>query len=163
MYLFTWRYFEIFGVSESSKMSEGNESVLNKKTVTRRKGAKCAVPFCNNNKRDNPTRNFSTFPKDVERCRKWLEIVGNEELLYLPHNSLSKTRYVCSEHFSLEQYSQKGLSRKAVPDIVNSRVTPLSPDSVVKFPMSELVPNEAKRVETPISVINQSGKLCTHH
>lgn len=146
-------------------MSE-SESVFEKTPVKLRKGAKCAVPLCNSTKRDNPTRNFSTFPKDVERCRKWLEVVGNNELLFLPHESLSKSRYVCSEHFSLGQYSKsthKCLSRQAVPDIFNENVIPLSPDLVEQFPMSELRPMEAKQVQIDISVFNRSGNLSTYN
>lgn len=106
-----------------------------------RGAAKCCVPNCDSNKTANPDLTFLGFPKDLGRCKQWLKVVGNEDLVYLLPRTLTNSRFVCSVHFSREQYSKrtrKTLSRSAIPDQFEDDVCPLTATVLENFPPREV-------------------------
>lgn len=74
------------------------------------------------------------------RCRKWLEVVGDEELLYIQLDKLTM-RFVCCKHFKPEEilvYTKRtSLNMNAVPSIFEEgkKPNPLPEDLVSQWPM----------------------------
>lgn len=74
------------------------------------------------------------------RCRKWLEVVGDEELLYIHQDKLA-ARHVCCKHFKPEDMRQGTkktlLHMNAVPSIFEEgkKPNPLPEDLVSRWPM----------------------------
>lgn len=78
---------------------------------------KCSFIDCLNNKRDNPTLHFFTFPKDVKRQEKWVVNSGNNELLLLDDKQL-QNKLLCESHFAEDSFvnaNHKRLIKSAVP------------------------------------------------
>ncbi|KAJ1522328.1 hypothetical protein ONE63_002623 [Megalurothrips usitatus] len=101
---------------------------------------RCWVRHCVNARRRTriPNSHFHAFPvKNTERCRRWLQAVGYEDLVYLPLHSL-KMRYVCSEHFTENDYGKTGsnpsLLFTATPSIFPPGTIPLSDEILEEWP-----------------------------
>ncbi|XP_034244604.1 THAP domain-containing protein 4-like [Thrips palmi] len=101
---------------------------------------RCWVPHCINSRKRTrkPNSHFHAFPvKNPERCRRWLQAVGYEDLVYLPLHSL-RIRYVCSEHFTDEDYGKRSANANlfctAIPSKFPSGTTPLSDEILAEWP-----------------------------
>ena len=55
---------------------------------------------------------FNTIKNYIEktvhfRCRQWVKIVGNEDLLHLPIEKLYELKPVCGEHFKKSNFNKR--------------------------------------------------------
>lgn len=127
------------------------------------KAAKCCVPKCGNNKSANPSLTFQGFPKDQERSRKWLQVVGYEDLVHLAPGTLTNSRFVCSKHFSSAQFSKrskKKLSRSAVPDVFEPHISRLSDDIMRHaFVQTEQTCTESSLVKIDAATMKRLSKF----
>ncbi|XP_053983476.1 uncharacterized protein LOC128878882 isoform X2 [Hylaeus volcanicus] len=64
----------------------------------KRSHKKCAVLGCTNTRQ--PVFSFPCLSKDSDRCLKWLEACGTEDLFQLPPSRL-RNRVVCEDHFEI--------------------------------------------------------------
>ena len=81
---------------------------------------KCRYPACNLTSRDGvPGLTFHAFPvRQSDRCIKWLVNCGLDDWVEMSEKQL-KLRYICSRHFSEENFYATGrLKREAVPIIL---------------------------------------------
>ncbi|XP_073958284.1 uncharacterized protein [Choristoneura fumiferana] len=93
----------------------------------------CVV--CNVPQSEAPGVIYAKFPKNVNRCRKWIRMIGNVKLLQLSLKKI-QNRYVCGNHFVRSYFtkSHKHLRKDAVPTIVMPNSKPLTRDAVKLFP-----------------------------
>lgn len=101
---------------------------------------RCWVRHCINSRKRTriPNSHYHAFPiKNTDRCRRWLQAVGYEDLIYLPMHSL-KLRYVCSEHFTKADYGRRvcnnSLLLTAVPSKFPPGTIPLSDEIMEEWP-----------------------------
>lgn len=81
---------------------------------------KCRYPSCNLTSRDGvPGLTFHAFPvRQADRCVKWLVNCGLDDWVEMSEKDL-KLRYICSRHFSEDNFYATGrLKREAVPIIL---------------------------------------------
>ncbi|XP_033226519.1 uncharacterized protein LOC117179011 isoform X2 [Belonocnema kinseyi] len=81
---------------------------------------KCRYPSCNLTSRDGvPGLTFHAFPvRQSDRCIKWLVNCGLDDWVEMSEKEL-KLRYICSRHFSEDNFYATGrLKREAVPIIL---------------------------------------------
>ncbi|XP_052753039.1 uncharacterized protein LOC113519412 isoform X7 [Galleria mellonella] len=78
---------------------------------------------------------FAKFPLNKARCREWLKMIGNEELVFLPIEKLHTSRRVCGKHFESKAFNEKRnrIKRWAVPTL-NLSAAPLSDEQLSEFP-----------------------------
>ena len=97
-------------------------------------GSYCAAINCHNS-RGNCTLSMFRFPKDEERCKKWVQHVRREDLTHTPLNKLCHFQ-LCSNHFEDSQFMHRNTKSKliwnAVPtlfDVPNppAKITPSWP------------------------------------
>ncbi|XP_033096671.1 uncharacterized protein LOC117100935 [Anneissia japonica] len=65
----------------------------------------CCAKHCNNNSGKNPNLTFHRFPKDEERCSKWLKHC-RKDLQNRSTKYLNLNRRLCSDHFTESQKFQ---------------------------------------------------------
>ncbi|GFN81067.1 THAP domain-containing protein 9 [Plakobranchus ocellatus] len=99
-------------------------------------GEWCSAINCTNNRSKNPRMPFFRFPKDQERCKKWVINVRRDDLRPKPTEKFCKNNVLCDDHFEMSQFMKPALRNKlihcAVPtvfDIPNKppSVTPRRP------------------------------------
>lgn len=96
------------------------------------------------------------------RCRRWLQAVGYEDLVYLPLHSL-RIRYVCSEHFTDEDYGKHSANANlyfnAIPSKFPSGTTPLSDEILAEWPpeLASDRKNSSDNASPASSVISSSS------
>ncbi|XP_054005271.1 uncharacterized protein LOC128890640 [Hylaeus anthracinus] len=78
----------------------------------KRSHKKCAVLGCTNTRQ--PMFSFPCLSKDSDRCLKWLEACGTEDLFQLPPARL-RNRVVCGDHFKIHYRVESKLTNHAVP------------------------------------------------
>ena len=97
-------------------------------------GSYCAAINCHNS-RGNCTLSMFGFPKDEERCKKWVQHVRRDDLRHTPLNKLCHFK-LCSNHFEDSQFMNRNTKSKliwnAVPtlfDVPNppAKITPSRP------------------------------------
>ena len=97
-------------------------------------GSYCAAINCHN-ARGNCTLSMFRFPKDEERCKKWVQNLRREDIIHTPLHKLCHFQ-LCSNHFEDSQFMNKNTKSKliwnAVPtlfDVPNppARITPSQP------------------------------------
>ncbi|XP_014671368.1 PREDICTED: 52 kDa repressor of the inhibitor of the protein kinase-like [Priapulus caudatus] len=83
--------------------------------------AHCSAPNCSNRQCKRPDLSFFRFPKNTERCQQWVQSTRRQDLLNRPVVYLSDNCRLCSEHFELDQFSNKQtknrLTWNAVPTL----------------------------------------------
>ena len=88
-----------------------------KKSVQKKgksKGQWCSAINCKNNRSANKDISFFRFPKDKQRCKKWVMNSRREDLLKYSFDHLSKSNVLCANHFEESQFTpskQKNLKR----------------------------------------------------
>ena len=89
---------------------------------------RCAAYNCDNNRFDNPELSFFRFPKDEQRCKRWVINSRREDLLGKSSDALFKGGTVlCANHFETSQFTstKKTLKRgKAIPTLFNVKNKP---------------------------------------
>jgi len=72
------------------------------------------------------------------RCRRWLQVVGDIELVFLSAQFLCHSRFVCSDHFVADNYHKNSRRLKVgcVPSVFPADIQPLSDLDVQLFPVS---------------------------
>ncbi|KAK3911773.1 Peroxynitrite isomerase THAP4 [Frankliniella fusca] len=130
----------------------------------RKSNFRCWVPHCPNSRKRtrSSTAHFHAFPvKHPERCRQWLQVVGYEDLIYLPMHSL-KMRYVCSEHFLESDYSKTSYNASLLSCVIPSKfppgTVPLS-DEVMKEWPPKLASDNLFSLSEPYAVSQPNNKL----
>lgn len=70
------------------------------------------------------------------RCREWVKIVGDQDLVHLPIEKLCTVRFICGDHFEKRDFNKKGnrLKKGAVPKLKLTR-PPLSDEVLHEFPL----------------------------
>ncbi|GLH09911.1 uncharacterized protein LOC103507797 isoform X2, partial [Gryllus bimaculatus] len=82
--------------------------------------ASCYEVNCSNNKGRNPDLCFFTFPKDPERCRKWVINSKREDLLQKTSDYTHRNCRLCSNHFEDSQFMnsiKNSLIKTAIPTL----------------------------------------------
>ncbi|XP_057330341.1 uncharacterized protein LOC130670810 [Microplitis mediator] len=117
----------------------------------------CAVKSCGHRQGSKVKHGctFSKFPNNIDRCRRWLQALGDHDLLGLPFEILSKDRFVCSCHFNDDDYNitknKKQIKPAAIPIKFSNIVVPLTDQEILEFPPSsgQIIPSI--RIEIPTS------------
>ncbi|XP_015118082.1 uncharacterized protein LOC107041826 [Diachasma alloeum] len=102
------------------------------------KNSKCVVPHCGHVQQKNKECIYAKFPREVERCKKWVQAVGVEDLTSLSIEKHNGIRYVCGCHFTPDQFChpfRKKLKMTAVPSLFDPRVIPLADELLENFPI----------------------------
>ncbi|XP_063357744.1 uncharacterized protein LOC134647339 [Cydia amplana] len=79
---------------------------------------------------------YAKFPQNINRCRKWIRVIGNVKLLQLSLKKL-QYRFVCGNHFLPHYFTKSGkhLTKDAIPTVFPHIIKPLKRDVVKLFPM----------------------------
>lgn len=105
----------------------------------------CGAINCSNNKGANPELSFFYFPKDPERCKKWVINCRREDLLRKDIIYLHTNVRLCSNHFELTQFmneKRNSLVWNAIPTIFD---IPNPPKSLsIKRKLPERISNSKK-------------------
>ena len=91
-------------------------------------GSYCAAINCHNS-RGNCTLSMFRFPKDEERCEKWVQHVRREDLRHTPLNKLCHFQ-LCSNHFEDSQFMNRNTKSKLIWNAVPNppaKITPSRP------------------------------------
>ena len=113
----------------------------------------CSAINCNNSKKKNPQLSFFTFPKERERCKKW---IINTRRKNVTEDYAHKNLTLCSEHFEDSQFfsvlNKNRLERYAVPTLFQDLPNP--PEKIAtkrKLPDRNhpLPPKKKRRSEQP--------------
>lgn len=145
--------------SDNITLTGKNVSKWNKRT-------QCAAIDCKNYQCQT-THGFAfhRFPKDPDRCAKWVLNLGNASLMGISSERLHHSYRACSAHFHPNQFKRPsdvhaGLKWDAVPTMING---PNSPPTVIsklrrKPPKKrqELPPKKRKQSYVPPSTANSS-------
>ncbi|XP_063390058.1 uncharacterized protein LOC134675658 [Cydia fagiglandana] len=78
---------------------------------------------------------FARFPKDEQRCKTWVKIVGKKDLVHIPIEKLHQIRHICGDHFAPKDFGKtRGkLKKRAFPKLQLS-APPLSDYQLRGFP-----------------------------
>uniref|UniRef100_A0A2R5L8Y5 Putative 52 kd repressor of inhibitor of protein kinase n=1 Tax=Ornithodoros turicata TaxID=34597 RepID=A0A2R5L8Y5_9ACAR len=96
---------------------------------------RCCVPTCSNNAYNTNGVSFFRFPKDAERCRKWVANCGRKDLQTKSAEKLFANYRICSAHFKKEDFSTTHCNRliwNAVPTVFKRYKVPSSSTGIVK-------------------------------
>lgn len=54
------------------------------------------------------------------RCKKWVQVTGKEDLAYVPIEKLHGNKYICGKHFRPSDFKKKKtqLRRNAIPSLL---------------------------------------------
>ncbi|KAK7469742.1 hypothetical protein BaRGS_00036224 [Batillaria attramentaria] len=118
----------------------------------RQGGGFCCAISCTNarNKISCEGKSFFKFPKDEERCKKWVQYARRQDLMNKPPSSLHSRGYLlCSDHFEENQFLRPAerdrLVWNAVPTIFNVPNPPLKATSTRRKLDKPAAPDKAKR------------------
>ncbi|ELU16126.1 hypothetical protein CAPTEDRAFT_213058 [Capitella teleta] len=93
--------------------------------MSKSSGSFCAAAGCSEKKQVSRNRHFFRFPKDSNRCKRWVQNCRREDLMKASPLHLYKNCTMCDLHFTDSQFmksqSKASLIREAVPTIFNSR------------------------------------------
>lgn len=95
------------------------------------------------------------------RCKEWVRLAGDEDLVLLPLDKPSSIRYVCGLHFHEDDTTpnRKRLLERAVPSIFLEGHQFLAEDVVADFPLQmELPQRDHLNVDT-VDIIDASSEL----
>ncbi|XP_065303558.1 uncharacterized protein [Dermacentor albipictus] len=67
--------------------------------------SRCCAPTCTNSSDNTSGVSFFRFPKDEERCRKWVANCGRLDLRDKPAEKLFANYRLCSTHFTKQNFS----------------------------------------------------------
>ncbi|XP_061724383.1 uncharacterized protein LOC133530491 isoform X2 [Cydia pomonella] len=78
---------------------------------------------------------FACFPKNEQRCKTWVKLVGKKDLLNVPIEKLHELRHVCGDHFEPRDFGKtRGkLKKRAFPKL-QLFAPPLSDSLLRGFP-----------------------------
>ncbi|KAG0409729.1 hypothetical protein HPB47_013146 [Ixodes persulcatus] len=82
--------------------------------------SRCCAPTCANSSDNTDGVCFFRFPKDEERCKKWVANCGRADLEGKPAEKLFSSYYLCSAHFRKGCFSSRYRNRlvwNAVPTV----------------------------------------------
>ncbi|GAB1607886.1 hypothetical protein Ahia01_001072500 [Argonauta hians] len=65
----------------------------------------CAAAYCSNRQSKLPNLAFFRFPRNRDRCHKWLKHASREDLVGKSLLYLNKNCHLCAEHFEKDQFS----------------------------------------------------------
>ncbi|XP_068223586.1 uncharacterized protein [Palaemon carinicauda] len=77
------------------------------------RGHRCVL--CRRNKNDCGSLMLHRFPKDVARCKKWVEALNLPSLARVPPHQLNHSYVLCSDHFRDDQYLNGRLLYNSIP------------------------------------------------
>ncbi|KAK5646256.1 hypothetical protein RI129_004720 [Pyrocoelia pectoralis] len=83
----------------------------------------CCVKYCANNDKNNRNISFFRFPKEYERCNKWIRNCGRTDLAEKGSDYCYAAIRICSAHFEDVMFAsllKNRLCRNAVPTLFNS-------------------------------------------
>ncbi|GFN93904.1 52 kda repressor of the inhibitor of the protein kinase [Plakobranchus ocellatus] len=105
-----------------------NETTCTKTVKKRETGQWCSAINCSNNRVSRPDLSFFRFPKDEERCRKWVINCRRADLLNKSVQALFNGNVLCALHFEDSQFANSKKTQlkrlKAVPTIFDVPNTP---------------------------------------
>ncbi|XP_048486140.1 zinc finger protein 235 isoform X5 [Plutella xylostella] len=78
---------------------------------------------------------FASFPLDEKRCKEWLRVAGDKELVDIPIEKLNQLRFVCGNHFENKDFNRNRnrLKKFAVPKL--NLGAPLNEEELSEFPL----------------------------
>ncbi|GFO07102.1 52 kda repressor of the inhibitor of the protein kinase [Plakobranchus ocellatus] len=124
-------------------------SVMDVKTSKskRKKSQWCSAINCTNGRYECPGLSFFRFPRDEERCKKWLINCRRQDLLCKSPRELYTSNVLCAIHFEDSEYTDPHRRNrlkplKAVPTIFNI------PNPPPKFANRRPAPRKRKIIAT---------------
>ncbi|GFR93594.1 52 kDa repressor of the inhibitor of the protein kinase [Elysia marginata] len=121
----------------------------------RKKSQWCSAINCTNGRYECPGLSFFRFPRDDERCKKWVINCRRQDLLNKSPRNLYTSNFVCAVHFEDTQFTEPHKKNrlkplKAVPTLFNIPNPP--PKIANRRPgPEERVENSALPIPTPTS------------
>ena len=121
-------------------------------------GSYCAAYNCHNARRNYKLSMFR-FPKDDERCRKWVQNSQRDDLRNIPTKKLYNYE-LCSMHFEDSQFKNKQKRNRfietAIPTLFDVPNPP--PKITPKHKLKERKPTEQVPQEEPLSAVDTPKK-----
>ncbi|KAK7169962.1 hypothetical protein R3I94_000258 [Phoxinus phoxinus] len=119
------------------------------------KRTQCSAINCKNYQCNSTNLAFHRFPKDPERCARWVQHLRNASLMGISSQRLNLNYRVCSAHFHATQFKRPsnvhaGLKWDAVPTMIDAPNPP--PPLDLEFrrkppkPRQELPPKKRKKI-----------------
>ncbi|GFO09151.1 52 kd repressor of inhibitor of protein kinase [Plakobranchus ocellatus] len=139
-------------------------------TSKRPKSSHCSGINCNNSRQFTPELSFFRFPKDVERCMRWVINCRRQDLLdkmktdpITTTQQLYKSNVLCAEHFEEKQFmnaiQRKSLIPLAVPTLFKICNPPPPETSKRKSPLKRKleVHDSAMKKKKKMSCDSEAG------
>ncbi|XP_065149841.1 uncharacterized protein [Paramisgurnus dabryanus] len=107
------------------------------KSLKWNKRTQCSAIHCKNYQCNNSDVAFHRFPKEPDRCAKWVQNLRNASLMGMSSQRLNTNYRVCSAHFDASQFKRScdvhaGLKWNAVPTVVSAPDPPAPLDLKLK-------------------------------
>lgn len=107
-------------VSDHSENEVGNavNEVTQRKRIILSTGPWCVAVGCFNSKKETRNRSakFCSFPRDQERCRKWMDCCNRKDLVGVTWTELlEEGLFLCMDHFEPRMFTDEG-NRNLVED-----------------------------------------------
>ena len=105
--------------------------IVSSKKKKQKTGQWCSAINCTNNRMANSGMSFFRFPKDKERCKRWVLNSRRQDLLDKSADHLFRSNVLCANHFEMSQFTSPKKIRlkrqKAIPTLFN---VPNPPDKI---------------------------------
>lgn len=78
---------------------------------------------------------LNIYSSSYFRCKEWLRVAGDKELVDIPIEKLNQLRFVCGSHFEDKDFNRKRnrLKKFAVPKL--NLGAPLNEEELSEFPL----------------------------
>ena len=123
---------DIAGPSSNGDRNTTKNITFDKKLKKKKRSQWCSAINCTNNRLGNKDMSFFRFPKDKERCRRWVLNSRRKDLLNKSAEHLHKSNVLCPNHFELSEFTSLKKTRlkrlKAIPTLFN---VPNPPNKII--------------------------------
>ncbi|CAN8004954.1 unnamed protein product [Ixodes pacificus] len=116
--------------------------------------SRCCAPTCANSSDNTDGVCFFRFPKDEERCKKWVANCGRADLEGKPAEKLFSSYYLCSAHFRKGCFSSRYRNRlvwNAVPTVFKHTAKEEPPPTAKATAKASANPAKPTRAGTSVS------------
>ena len=117
-----------------------NNFVVLEKEIEKKQsnGQWCSAINCTNNRAANRDMSFFRFPKDKDRCKRWVINSRRQDLLNKSSDQLFKSNVLCANHFENSQFTSLKKIRlkrqKAIPTLFSISNPPARIQPMRKLP-----------------------------
>ncbi|KAL1474753.1 hypothetical protein MTO96_037750 [Rhipicephalus appendiculatus] len=130
--------------------------------------SRCCAPTCNNSSDNTSGVSFFRFPKDEERCRKWVANCGRLDLRDKPAEKLKKkllpgrSQQKYRRFFGFASKCRTSVQRRPNPVVQTTAAGPMKPAARQRPAPSAPVVEEEPAVEQPVSAEEDQLRLPDH-